>query len=422
MATLGTRRLVSGICGLLLALGAHGALAQAPLAPVHDAATPRPLPGVLEAAAYDEAGPGTARRPAVSPEGRPNPGQVVELQLGGWLKYTATVKASGLYTLTFRVAHAIGTDPLFRLECDGKDVTGEMNAPYTGGPGHWVTVSRPLVSLAEGAHVFTLKQTGGTPFFLDTITFTARGPVPPGPPPDLTRWQLVWSDEFDKDGAPDPAKWGYDLGGHGWGNKELQYYTDRRENARVERGRLIIEARKEDFKENHYTSARLVTRGKRDFTYGRVEVSARLPKGAGNWPAIWLLGSDQRSLGWPACGEIDIMEHLGRNPGWVHASVHSSKYYFKNGNQLTSLTYVSEPDQAFHVYAAEWFPDRIDFFVDDNKYLTVANEKSGRDAWPFDEPEYLILNVALGGWGGAVVDSDLPARMEVDYVRVYERK
>jgi beta-glucanase (GH16 family) len=418
MSILGNRRLLCGMSGLLVSLSAQSVAAQVP-----GPATPRNLlPGVLQAGAYDEAGGGTTRLPDRSPGGQESEGQVVELQKGGWLKYTATVKASGLYTLSFRVAHDVGTDPLFLLDCDGKDVTGEMNAPYTGGLGHWVTLERPMVSLDAGAHLFTLKQTGGTPFLLAAITVAAGGPVKPGPPPDLSKWQLAWSDEFDKDGAPDPAKWGYDIGGHGWGNKELQYYTDRRENVRVEQGRLIIDARKEDFAENHYTSTRLVTRGKREFTYGRVEVRAKLPVGVGNWPAIWLLGSSLHSGGWPACGEIDIMEHLGRNPGWVHASVHSQKYYFKNGNQLTSLTYVPDPHQAFHVYAVEWLPDHLDFFVDDNKYLTVTNEKSGRDAWPFDEPEYLILNVALGGWGGAVVDADLPARMEVDYVRVYERK
>ncbi len=279
-----------------------------------------------------------------------------------------------------------------------------------------------MVSLEAGTSVFTLKQTGGTPFFLDSIAFEPGGPVSRDAALDLAKWQLVWSDEFDKDGAPDPLKWGYDIGGHGWGNKELQYYTDRLANARVEKGRLIIEARKEDFEGNHYTSARLVTRGKHDFTYGRIEVSAKLPVGLGTWPAIWLLGSSLPSVGWPACGEIDIMEHLGRNPGWIHASTHSKKHYFKSGNQLTSITYVPEPDRDFHLYAAEWFPDHIDFFVDQNKYLTVTNDRSGRDAWPFDDPEYLILNVALGGWGGEVVDADLPAHMDVDFVRIYERR
>lgn len=408
-----TRRLVAATCSLLALLLAHGAFAEA-LRPAKLANT---VPAVLQAESHDEAGPSAARLHAI-----PSGGQAVELREGDWLRYTATVSQTGLYTLVFRVAHDVGSDPLFLLERNGEDITGVMNAPYTGGLTHWVTIERPMVSLQAGTSVFTLRQTGGTPFFLDSIAFEPGGPVSAGPAPDLAKWQLVWSDEFDKDGAPDALKWGYDIGGHGWGNKELQYYTDRLENARVEKGRLTIEARKEDFEANHYTSARLVTRGKHDFTYGRIEVSAKLPVGRGNWPAIWLLGSSLPSVGWPACGEIDIMEHLGRNPGWIHASTHSKKYFFKNGNQLTSITYVPEPHRDFHLYAAEWFPDHIDFFVDQNKYLTVTNERSGRDAWPFDDPEYLILNVALGGWGGDVVDADLPARMDVDFVRIYERR
>jgi len=188
---------------------------------------------------------------------------------------------------------------------------------------------------------------------------------------------------------------------------------------RVEGGRLIIEARREDFKENHYTSARLVTRGKKPIKYGRLEVSAKLPAGEGTWPAIWLLGDNGKD--WPGCGELDIMEHLGRNPGWIHGSAHSLKYFFKNGNQKTSITYVPHPEAAFHEYAIEWAPDHIDMFVDNNKYLTVTNDGSGWEAWPFGDPEYLILNIALGGWGGKVNDSQLPARMEVKYVRYYEQ-
>ncbi len=406
------KRWLGGMSGLFVLL-----LAQLALAEAKRPASPHALPGILQAEAYDEAGGSALRLHAV-----PGGGQAVELHEGDWLEFHTSLGTSGLYTLVFTVAHDVGADPLFDLECDGKDVTGIMNAPYTGGLGRFVTVERPMVSLQAGAHVFTLKQTGGTPFYLDAISVAPGGPVVPGPAPDAAKWRLVWSDEFDKDGAPDPAKWSYDIGGHGWGNKELQYYTDRQENARVEKGHLVIEARKEDFQENHYTSARLVTRGKREFTYGRFEVSAKLPAGQGNWPAIWLLGSSLSTGGWPACGEIDIMEHLGRNPGWVHASVHSNKYYFKNGNQLTSLTYVPEPDKAYHLYAVEWFPDHLDFFADNNKYLTVTNDGTGHDAWPFDDPEYLILNVALGGWGGTVVDADLPARMEVDYVRIYQRK
>jgi beta-glucanase (GH16 family) len=324
-----------------------------------------------------------------------------------------------MYTLTFRVAHDIGDDPLFIVECDGHDITGIMNAPFTGGMSKWVTLNRPAVQLPAGKHVFTVKQVGGTSFYLDSIDFASGGTVKPGPTLDARKWKLVWSDEFNYTGKPDPEKWAYDIGGDGWGNHELEYYTDRLENARVENGKLIIEARREDFRENHYTSARLVTRGRKDFTYGRIEVSAKLPAGAGTWPAIWMLGENGKP--WPACGELDIMEHLGRNSGWIHGSAHTLKYFFKNGNQRTSITYVPQPDSAFHKYAIEWYPDHLDMFVDNNKFFTVVNDGSGWEAWPFDHPEYLIMNLALGGWGGTVDESKLPAKMEVEYVRVYQQ-
>ena len=150
-------------------------------------------------------------------------------------------------------------------------------------------------------------------------------------------------------------------------------------------------------------------------------MSAKLPLGVGTWPAIWMLGAGD--LPWPARGELDIMEHVGKNPGWIHASAHSQKYYWSNGNQKTGITYLGDAQSAFHEYAMEWSAHRLDFFVDNNKYLTVVNDGTGHDAWPFDDPEYLLLNIAVGGdWGGPVVDdSAFPVRMEVDYVRVYDR-
>lgn len=344
----------------------------------------------------------------------------VELASGKAIMFKANVASAGMYTIELRTSHLVGDDPLFIVTCDGRDISGTMNAPYTITRDNWTSLFRPAVNLTAGEHEFTVKHTGGTGFFLQSLKFTPGGVPKPGPKPDASAWELVWSDEFDKDGAPNPDKWAYDIGGHGWGNNELQYYTDRRENSRVENGHLVIEARKEDFDKNHYTSARLLTRGKKDFKYGRFEVSAKLPTGLGTWPAIWLLGSNGKP--WPANGELDIMEHLGRNAGWIHGSGHCQKYYFKNGNQKTSITYVPDAEKAFHEYALEWYPDHIDFFVDNNKYLTVTNEGSGWEAWPFDDPEHMILNVALGGWGGEVTDAHLPARMEVDYVRVYKHK
>ena len=255
---------------------------------------------------------------------------------------------------------------------------------------------------------------------------------PVGPEPDGA-WRLVWSDEFDYEGLPDSAKWGYDVGGDGWGNNELQFYTERRtENARVEDGRLVIEARQEPYEGRDYTSARLVTRDKGEWTYGRFEARAKLPSGRGTWPAIWMLAAE-RVYGeryWPDNGEIDIMEHVGFNPGVVHASVHTRAYHHSIGTHKTGTVRLPTAEEAFHVYAVEWTPDSIRASVDGEPYFTFENERltdvgAGHEEWPFDQPFFLLLNIAVGGnWGGMEgVDPDVwPQRMEVDYVRVYERK
>jgi len=250
-------------------------------------------------------------------------------------------------------------------------------------------------------------------------------------------WRLVWSDEFNTPGAPDPSRWTYEEGFVR--NREAQYYTRARlENARVEDGLLIVEARKERFPNAagregsadwrrapyaEYTSASLTTEGKAAWRYGRVEVRAKLPTGRGAWPAIWMLGNNYREAGWPRCGEIDIMENVGVDPNVIHANIHTQSYnHVRKTNKGSRIT-VSPPSEAFHVYAVERFEDRIDFFVDEQKYFTFMNEKTGVDAWPFEQPFYLILNVAIGGaWGGQKgIDAAIfPQRMEVDYVRVYE--
>jgi beta-glucanase (GH16 family) len=254
-------------------------------------------------------------------------------------------------------------------------------------------------------------------------------------------WKLVWSDEFDKPGLPDPAKWGYETGFVR--NNEAQFYTrERKENARVENGMLVIEARKEQFKNPYfqpgdqaskkgrrnresadYTSASLTTQGKASWTYGRVEVRAKLPAGCGTWPAIWMLGTNQ--VGWPACGEIDIMEWVGFDPGVVYAHAHTKKYNHVQKTSRGDKITIPDASNAFHVYALEWYPDRLDFFVDDKKYFTYKNEGTGPDAWPFDKDQYLILNLAIGGsWGGkkGIDDNCFPQRYFIDYVRVYQKK
>jgi beta-glucanase (GH16 family) len=244
----------------------------------------------------------------------------------------------------------------------------------------------------------------------------------------LKDWELQWSDEFEYTGLPDSTSWAYDIGGHGWGNQEKQYYTGGRgENARVENGMLIIEARKEPWDTNSYTSTRLVTRGKNEWLYGRFEIRAKLPRGTGTWPAIWMLaGAHTYGEGyWPHNGEIDIMEHVGFNQGFVHASTHSLKYFWQIGTQRTDTIISPDVSDSFHNYILEWYPEKIHVFMDDSLYFTSLNDGTGWEAWPFDKPFYLILNIAVGGaWGGqkGIDDSIWPQRMEVDYVRVYKWK
>jgi beta-glucanase (GH16 family) len=236
--------------------------------------------------------------------------------------------------------------------------------------------------------------------------------------------QLLWSDEFETDGLPDPEKWSYDVGGHGWGNNELEYYTkDRLENARVEDGKLIIEARKEAYEGSNYTSARLVTKNKGDWQYGRVEVKAKLPQGRGTWPAIWMLPTKNTYGGWPRSGEIDIMEHVGFDPARVHGTVHTEAYNNTKGTQKGGNRMVTDAMDTFHVYAIEWSAEKIDFFIDDELYFTFNNEGGDYQGWPFDQPFHLILNIAVGGnWGGqqGVDETIWPQRMEVEYVRIFK--
>lgn len=240
--------------------------------------------------------------------------------------------------------------------------------------------------------------------------------------------KLIWADDFEVEGAPDSERWGYDLGDGcpdvcGWGNNELQYYTDRPENVRVEDGKLIIEARKEAFKGKEYTSTRLVSRNSGDWQYGYIEVKAKLPQGTGTWPAIWMLPTDWAYGGWPASGEIDIMEHVGYNQGMVYGTVHTKAFNHGIGTQKGDSIAVESAHNDFHVYAIDWSPEKIDFMVDGEIYNTFKNEGTGSEAWPFDKPFHLLLNLAVGGnWGGArgVDESIWPQRLEVDYVRVYE--
>ncbi|MFT4093560.1 MAG: glycoside hydrolase family 16 protein [Niabella sp.] len=235
-------------------------------------------------------------------------------------------------------------------------------------------------------------------------------------------WKLVWADEFSYSGKPDHKKWGYDLGSQeGWGNNELEYYTDDLKNAYVKNGMLVIEARKENRDSFKYTSARLVTKGKASWQHGKIEVRAKLPSGLGSWPAIWMLAENIKK--WPDDGEIDIMEHVGYDQGWVHGSIHCKAYNHVIGTQKTAKTFVADASSKFHVYGLEWNKDAMTLSIDNKPYFHFTNEHKGYDYWPFDNKMYLILNIAVGGnWGGqkGVDDKAFPMKMEVDYVRVYQ--
>ncbi len=228
-------------------------------------------------------------------------------------------------------------------------------------------------------------------------------------------FSLLWSDEFNTNGSPDPSKWGYDLGAGGWGNGELQYYTSRTENVIVQNGVLRINLIKENFSGSNYTSARMLSNGKFSFKYGVVEVRAKLPAGGGTWPAIWTLGSNFKTAGWPACGEIDIMEHKGNDLNRVHGTLH---YPGRSGGSADGNTKViSNVSTEFHIYKLDWTASAIKIYADDVLIHTVVNSPS----LPFNHDFFLILNVAMGGsFGGAVDPGVTNATMEVDYVRVYQ--
>lgn len=241
--------------------------------------------------------------------------------------------------------------------------------------------------------------------------------------------KLVWSDEFNYKGLPDSSKWGYDVGTGcpalcGWGNNESQFYTNKRlENARVKGGKLLIETRKENFQGAQYTSARLTSKNKGDWTYGRFEIKARLPKGLGMWSAIWMLPTNLMYGGWPKSGEIDIMENVGYLPDSLFGTVHTGAYNGMMGTQRGGNIFCKTMASKFHVYAVEWTAEEVAFFIDNIKFHSFKNEHTNTDAWPYDQPFHILMNIAVGGnWGGkfGIDNAVFPQRMEVDYVRVYQ--
>ena len=233
--------------------------------------------------------------------------------------------------------------------------------------------------------------------------------------------KLIFSDEFDTSGSPNTNKWTYDIGigSGGWGNNESQYYTNRTDNVSIANGILKITAKKESYQGAAYTSTRMKTQDKFNFKYGKVEVRAKLPQGKGTWPAIWMLGSNISTVGWPACGEVDIMEHAGNRQGIVQSAMHTPSSYGNTSN-LGSQT-LADVSTAFHVYAVEWTSEKMVFSVDGVVHYTYNPSTKNSNTWPFDANQFLILNVAMGGtFGGSIDPAFTESSMEIDYVRVYQ--
>jgi beta-glucanase (GH16 family) len=227
---------------------------------------------------------------------------------------------------------------------------------------------------------------------------------------------LVWADEFNAPGVPDPAKWDYNIGtnGNGWGNNELQYYTNRSDNVSISNGTLKIIAKKESYSGSAYTSARILTKNKFSVKYGKIEVRAKLPAGVGTWPAAWMLGNNIDQVGWPACGEIDIMEHKGSDQNRIYGTLHHPGHSGSNGDGATTV--IANATTEFNVYAVDWNASTIKFSVNGNVFYSFNNNGSV----PFNQNFFILLNLAMGGtFGGPVDPAFSQATLEIDYVRVY---
>ncbi|MBK7561917.1 MAG: family 16 glycosylhydrolase [Chitinophagaceae bacterium] len=288
--------------------------------------------------------------------------------------------------------------------------TNAVTFDYDFGNGVFQTVASGVVTYrytASGTYTVNVvaKSASGL-----TISKTTQVTV-------VVTLSLIWSDEFDVPGSPDPSKWGYDIGtgSGGWGNNELQYYTSRPENSVVQGGVLKIIASKENFSGSSYTSARLLSKNKFSFKYGKIEARAKIPAGVGTWPAIWMLGNNISTVGWPNCGEMDIMEHRGSELNKIFGTLHYPGRSGGNADGNTKL--ITNATTEFHTYSLEWTAASIKIYVDDLLFHTVANSTS----IPFNQEFFFILNVAMGGnFGGPVDPAFTTATMEIDYIRVYQ--
>jgi beta-glucanase (GH16 family) len=308
------------------------------------------------------------------------------------------------------------TDPTIG-EGDSNPNTQQSNPPVS-------TTPKPTTGTGTG----TSTGTGTTVATTPSVTPTTPTPTTPtdGTPAIGSMdngWKLVWSDEFNGSEL-DESKWSYEVQKPRWVNDEWQGYTNKRkENVRLEGGHLVIEARRDNFNGQEYTSGRIKTQGKHSWKYGRIEASIKLPGGLGTWPAFWMMPENQSRV-WPGCGEIDIMEEVGHDQDTSVATTHTQAYNWANNNVKTATTKVDGITSGYHTYALQWYADRIEMYVDGRKYYTVNNEGKGDDAWPFDKNFHIIFNLAVGGvWGGSKgVDGNIwPRAMLVDWVRVYQK-
>jgi beta-glucanase (GH16 family) len=364
----------------------------------------------------------------------------LKINAPGWLEYKIKVPEAGRYKIRLFGYRSDSANVACWIEdhVDNKDgrtynITGNMMLKKAGPAGLPNIVEKDGSPLDTGMHMIRRHYDTGA-VTIDKICFDLIRkhqvtPIVFTQKTDGKTWKLVWSDEFNGTGLPDSTKWTYDIGNWGWGNNELQYYTTRRmENARQENGNLIIEARKDDgvFP---WSSARLTTRGKESFVYGKIEFRAKVPVDRGTWAAGWLLGDAYKDeFSWPYCGEIDVLENVGyeidqkSGNGKTHASVHCGAYYFKLGNQPTAIEDVKNMNGEYHLYSIEWLKEGISIFIDGKKYFDY-HDTSNKLTWPFDKPQNIILNLAMGGgWGGAKgMDPDMKSeKFIIDYVRVYE--
>ena len=347
--------------------------------------------------------------------------------------------ANGTYDVTFHFAEpddVEGGARVFDGFAEGKRVIDDLDvmAFRDGKVISALTVTTPNIVVEDGELNITFEASAGEPTLSALVVRDKNRPK--------QNWELVWNDEFDGPEL-DVTKWSPNIWPPRKVNDEDQAYTGREKNIRIEDGMLVIEAHKEEYEGAEYTSGRIHSEGKGDFLYGRFEVRAKLPRGQGTWAAIWMLPSDPYKYSttcepgedwqgsdtcdaWPNSGEIDILEHVGYQMGHVHGTVHNEAYYWLKWEQRKGRILLDGLDEAFHDYVLEWSPERIDIFVDDVHYFTYVNEGTGWNAWPYDHPYNLIINLAIGGqWGrsgGPIDDTIFPQRMLVDYARVYQLK